>query len=81
MGIHALLKSGGLFFMGVYGGEDHEGILQTDSVRPKRFFASYTDAALLERVMAIFELLYFRQVDVGLGQAQHFQSLILRKSL
>lgn len=80
MGIRHIMKPKGLFYLGVYGGNEFEGIWQEDWGEPKRFFAYYTDKALLEIVSDIFELVYFRQVAVERGVDFHFQSSILCKS-
>ena len=76
--IQKLLKPEGIFYMGVYGGEDKEGILAQDHLEPKRFFSSYTDEAILQAVGAFFEVVYFRHVPLE-DPNQHFQSMILRK--
>jgi SAM-dependent methyltransferase len=76
--IRRLLRPGGLFYMGVYGGRVFEGIWDEDYHDPKRFFTFYPDTQLLSVVMNHFELLYFRQVEVERGSNLHFQSLILR---
>jgi hypothetical protein len=73
------MKPGGLFYMGVYGGPDFEGIRPDDRHEPKRFFASYPDRVLLERVTQVFDLRYFRRLEVEPGTQTHFQSLILAK--
>ena len=39
--IDRLLKPGGLVFIGVYGGQDHEGVWEKDSIDPKRFFSFF----------------------------------------
>lgn len=78
--VHRVLKPKGFFYLGVYGGNEFEGVWQEDWAEPKRFFAYYTDKALLEIVTDVFELVYFRQVVVERGVGFHFQSLMLRKS-
>jgi SAM-dependent methyltransferase len=75
-----VLKPHGLFYFGVYGGKDFEGVWQEDWAQPRRFFAYYTDKALLEIISNMFELIYFRQVAVERGVDFHFQSLMLCKS-
>ncbi len=79
MGIHRVLKPNGLFYLGVYGGRDFEGIWQEDWNEPKRFFAYYRDEDLLDVIRTIFELVYFRRVTVERGADFHFQSIMLRK--
>jgi len=77
-GIRAVLKIKGLFYMGVYGGFDHQGLWQDDSYRPRRFFSYYTDEALQDLLIDFFEILYFKTVPLDQKRI-HFQSVILRK--
>ena len=76
--ISRVLKENGLFFLGVYGGFDFEGISETDSYTPKRFFSFHSDEGLKQVVTESFTLLSFKQITSGDGDL-HFQSLILRK--
>ena len=79
--IRRVLKPGGLFYMGVYGGQDTEGIWENDAYVPKRFFAMYPDDAMRRVVKGFFEVAYFGVVEyAGPGRKPHFQSMILRKA-
>lgn len=75
--IYAILKKDGLFYLGVYGGEDSEVVWDDDYYEPPRFFSFYTDDHLKEVVTEYFDLIYFKSMPVE-GKL-HFQSLILRK--
>ncbi|MBW9158596.1 class I SAM-dependent methyltransferase [Clostridium tagluense] len=75
--IRDVLSPLGLFFMGVYGGEDSEGIWQDDIYTPHRFFSSYTDVNIKEVVSNYFEIISFERIETG-GK-YHFQSIIMRK--
>lgn len=78
--IERLLKPGGLFYMGVYGGYDYEGIWQDDSYEPKRFFSFYSDEHLEAAVQAVFDVHSFKRIAFdGKEATLHFQSLVLRK--
>ena len=77
--IGRVLKAEGLFFLGMYGGFDFEGIWEKDSYTPKRFFSFHSDDRLKQVVAESFKLLSFRQIASGDGDL-HFQSLTLRKS-
>lgn len=80
--IHTVLAQDGLFYMGVYGGKDSEGVWQEDSYIPKRFFSFYTDEDLLEVVAPLFDVLDFHIVsEAGRGIGMNFQSLLLRKKV
>ncbi len=74
--IRRVLKPGGLFFMGVYGGKDSEGVWDGDHYVPKRFFAMYSDTNLLQTVEEVFRVVSFETVPQGAG-SPHFQSLVL----
>lgn len=78
--IEMLLKPGGLFYMGVYGGYDFEGIWPDDSYEPKRFFSFHSDEALQAVVRQVFSLQSFKRIAYNGKDAKlHFQSLVLRK--
>jgi SAM-dependent methyltransferase len=77
--IRRVLKANGLFFLGIYGGFDFEGIWEADSYPPKRFFSFHSDEGLKQAVAERFTLLGFKQIVSGNGNL-HFQSLTLRKS-
>jgi len=80
-GSRTVLKPGGLFYLGVYGGKDHEGVWADDPYEPKRFFSFHTDERLEEMVTGSFDICSFRRTAVAAEQAEglHFQCLILRK--
>jgi SAM-dependent methyltransferase len=77
--IHALLRPRGLFYMGVYGGKEFEGIWPEDRYEPKRFFSFHTDEWIQQAVTEFFELLYFKPIPLEEEQDMHFQSMILKK--
>ena len=79
--IHFLLKPGGLFYLGVYGGNDFEGFRENDWADPPRFFSFFTDDDLCEVVGEVFDILEFRRVIYQEDAGHHFQSLFLRKKL
>jgi SAM-dependent methyltransferase len=76
--IRRVLNPNGLFFLGMYGGYDFEGIWEKDSYEPKRFFSFHSDEKLKQVVTETFILLSFKQINSRDGDL-HFQSLILRK--
>lgn len=77
--IDSLLKPEGLFYMGVYGGIDSEGIREKDVTVPKRFFSFYTDDQLKKTVETVFDIVYFRTISLEHIKSHNFQSLLLRK--
>lgn len=76
-GICDVLNPGGLFFMGVYGGEDSEGIYEDDFYTPKRFFSFFTDDKIKEVVQEYFDLISFQRIETS--TKHHFQALFLQK--
>ncbi|NES31238.1 methyltransferase domain-containing protein [Micromonospora terminaliae] len=77
--IRAVLRPGGLFFLGVYGGnESAEGPMDDDDHVPPRFFSWRTDEQLLGFATTWFDVVDFHSVDTGRGH--RFQSLTLRRS-
>ncbi len=79
--IKRVMKPGGLFYMGVYGGQDSEGVWEGDFHEPKRFFSFFRDNDLKEALSDIFKIEYFNVVPKEIvGGPFHFQSVILRKT-
>jgi len=77
--IRGLLKPGGLFYLGQYGGKYYEGVWPEDQYEPKRFFCFHTDEQMQEAAAQYFEVLSFKQVELEDEDEFHFQSLILRR--
>ena len=76
--IRTLLKPGGLFYVGLYGGTDFEGVWPLDTYVPKRFFSFHTDDQIKQIVAGLFEILYFKTIPLEDDTEHHFQSLILK---
>ncbi|MBB5775723.1 class I SAM-dependent methyltransferase [Nonomuraea jabiensis] len=77
--IHTLMRPGGLFFLGVYGGGSltGEGPFEEDDHRPPRFFSFRSDEQLQEYARKAFEVVDFHTVG---SDELRFQSLTLRRS-
>jgi SAM-dependent methyltransferase len=77
--VRAVLRPGGLFFVGVYGAAvSTEGPIDDDAHVPPRFFSWRTDEQLLGFATgARFGVVDFHPVDTGRGY--RFQSLALRR--
>ncbi|SEG80088.1 Methyltransferase domain-containing protein [Nonomuraea solani] len=76
--VHRLLRPGGLFFLGVYGGGKltGEGPFEGDDHRPPRFFSFRTDDELKGYARGNFEIVDFHAVG---ADEVRFQSLTLRR--
>jgi SAM-dependent methyltransferase len=73
-----LLRSGGLFFLGVYGGAEEEGLHEDDQHDPPRFFAHHTDEFMQLAIAPFFDLVSFKTIPFD-GKIWHFQSMVLRR--
>jgi len=78
--VRTVLRTDGLFYLGLYGGFDFEGIWEEDSYIPKRFFSFYMDEDLKKILADFFDILYFKNIPLG-EDRKTFQSAILRKSI
>jgi SAM-dependent methyltransferase len=75
--IAAVLAPGGLFFLGVYGGDPGgEGPAESDHHVPPRFFSWRTDEQILEFARRSFSVIDFHVVE---QDDRRFQSLTLRR--
>lgn len=79
--IKRILKTDGLFYMGVYGGIDQEGVWDEDFHEPKRFFSFFEDADLEKLLRNYFEVEGFNKIPMNHNNSgpTHFQGFILRK--
>ena len=76
--IHSTLKTNGLFLLGLWGGEDFEGIWEQDRYRPARFFMLYSQHPLLSLLTKVFQIEEYRRI--AFGEGLFFHNLVLRKS-
>ena len=79
--IAGVLRPGGLFFLGVYGGSEapEEGPAEGDDHVPARFFSWRTDDQIAQFASASFDIVDFHIVQAG--TQYRFQSLTLRRSI
>ena len=76
--IRSVLRPGGLFFVGVYGGTSREGPIDNDEHVPPRFFSWRSDDQLLAfATAALFEVVDFHPIEHG--PDHRYQSLTLRR--
>jgi len=81
LAVHDVLKPKGLFYLGLYGGREFEGVWPEDTYEPKRFFCFHTDDQIRKVTTEVFELLSFKRIALERDEAGlHVQSLILRRS-
>lgn len=79
--ISDVLNENGIFFYGVYGGQDKEDTITDNSkMGMPRFFSFLTDDSLLKTVKDKFDVIDFQPIDIGSSSPNfHFQALILKK--
>ncbi len=75
--IAARLNHKGLMYLGLWGGEDFEGIWPQDKYEPKRFFSFRTPETLLRVIYQSFRIEYYRRIEPRDGV--FFNSIIARK--
>ena len=78
--IRDLLRPGGLFYWGQYGGIQQEGINAEDHYTPKRFFSFLTDEQVKDYAAGYFEPISFNYIDLE-DDEMHYQGMVLRKNL
>jgi SAM-dependent methyltransferase len=79
-GIHSMLAPEGLFYLGVNGGLDFEGVWEKDFYRPQRFFSFHTDQAMVRILALHFEVVSFDAIDTKEEDNElHFQAVVLRQ--
>ena len=71
------LNGNGLMYLGLWGEENFEGVLEQDTYEPKRFFSFWEPETLLEAVQQSFKLEYYRKLNPRDGVT--FNSIIARK--
>ncbi len=76
--IRDLLRPAGLFFLGVYGGFEKEGINEKDYHVPPRFFSHHTDEFMQQITAPYFDLVSFKSIAMP-ERTMHFQSMMLRR--
>ncbi len=77
--IAARLVEDGLMYVGVWGGEDFEGVWGRDTYVPKRFFSLRSTETLLKVLQKSFRLEYYRRLEPRDGTC--FHSVIARRCL
>lgn len=80
--IKRVLKTDGIFYMGVYGGKDSQGVWEKDTYSPKRFFSFYPDEKIRDVVEKVFKVEYINIIPkniIGGERELSFQSMILKK--
>lgn len=75
--LRGLLRPGGLFYLGLYGGTEDEGVNEADTHVPPRFFSWRRDDQIRAFAQQAFEIVDFHVLNDG--TPRRFQSLTLRR--
>jgi SAM-dependent methyltransferase len=80
-GIHDVLAIGGLFFLGLWGGIDNEGLYVDDSYDPPRFYSLRSDETLRRLVGEVFAIESFSTLDLEAEDDDrlHMQLVVARR--
>lgn len=77
--IRRVLKPGGLFYLGLYGGPDSEGVYEDDTYEPKRFFSFWSNEGLQKELEKTFVMIEFKTIVLEDEGGLAFQSVCLSK--
>jgi SAM-dependent methyltransferase len=78
--LHAVLRPGGLFYWGQYGGSHFEGNLDSDTYEPRRFFSSLTEDEIKQFASQRFDVIDFKRIGGSRDEPASYHGLILRRS-
>lgn len=79
-GIHDVLRPGGWFWAGTWGGPDHEGVRDDDTHEPKRFYSFRSDDRIRRVYAEWFDVVSFEAFSVEGHAERHYQSTLMRSS-
>ena len=79
--IDSVLNVNGLFYMGVYGGEDSEGeYVKSEISEFPRFFSFYSQKHIYNILINRFCIIDFQEINIGRdARTDIFQSILMRK--
>ncbi|MBP1903738.1 hypothetical protein J2Z32_000350 [Paenibacillus turicensis] len=72
------MKPEAIFYMGVYGGKNHEGVWKEDTYSPKRFFSFHDEAIIQETVSNMFMIEPFRMIPLD-GEFDFYSKILKTK--
>jgi len=78
--INLVLEIDGLFYMGLYGGQDTENeFVKSEVSDVPRFFAMHSESYLKATLKNYFEILDFETIEIGADRNDIFHSITMRK--
>lgn len=78
-GIRSVVRPGGWFWAGTWGGPDTEGPWEEDTHEPKRFYSRRSDERIQRFYAAEFEILSFEVIAPGGSVDWDYQSVLMRR--
>ena len=79
LSIREVIRTGGLFVLGLWGGDDFEGIWEEDRYEPKRYFTFYSQRTLLTHLFEVSQIDMYERVEFDDGG--FFHKAVVRKSV
>ncbi len=81
VGVRDVLRPNGLWYLGVWGGRDEEGMYHEDFYQPARFLSLRSDDTIRDAVAAVFDVEWFETFlpEEDEDGDLHMQSMLLRK--
>ena len=76
--ISDVLNEKGLFVLGLWGGQDSEGVWEGDHYEPKRYFVLYSQQTPLSLLTQVLQIEEYRRFEFGEGQ--FFHKVVLRRT-
>jgi SAM-dependent methyltransferase len=78
MALREVIRPGGLFYLGQYGGSDLEGSSLDDHYEPERFFSFLSEASITRAAAEGFDVLNYKRIEIE-DWENFYQALILRR--
>lgn len=80
-GIAAVMRPGGWFWAGTWGGSDREGVWEQDWYEPKRFYSNRSDDRIRRFYEGTFVVESFEVIDPEPDIEWHYQMALMRKPM
>jgi SAM-dependent methyltransferase len=78
LALSEVLRPGGLFYLGQYGGGDWEGSKSDDHYEPKRFFSLLSETSFRNAAAEVFDVVDYKRIEMEDWEG-FYQALILRR--
>jgi SAM-dependent methyltransferase len=76
--LREVIRPGGLFYLGQYGGVEREGPNAGDHYEPKRFFSFLSESSFKNAAAQVFDVFDYKRIEMENWES-FYQALILRR--